>query len=229
MVAAERAEVRALRAGHQGATGRLTLTLTLTLTVALALARTLARTLALSLTLTLTPNQALQDFYKTTRPPPRPRPPPPPSGRDHTASSSHAGIGAESDSMWMPGDPTAAGGAALPVLPPPSLAHVLRTVPGRAPTIETCTAAAGATLAATGAATDRGGKLAARFGAAPARPAPPALPAPPRAAPPTGAASTSGAPPTTVAAPKSNGLLAEAKARLSEQGYRSFIQVLEDI
>ena len=123
------------------------------------------------------------------------------------------------------------------MLPPPSLAHVLRTVPGRAPTIvaaptATATAAAGggAAVAAAGATTDRGGKLAARFGAAPARPAPPALPAPPRAAPPTGAASTNGgAPPTTVAAPKSNGLLAEAKARLSEQGYRCFIQVLEDI
>ena len=128
------------------------------------------------------------------------------------------------------------GGAALPVLPPPSLAHVLRTVPGRAPTIvaaptATATAAAGggAAVAAAGPTTDRGGKLAARFGAAPARPAPPALPAPPRAAPPTGAASTSGGAPPTAPAPKSNGLLAEAKARLSEQGYRCFIQVLEDI
>ena len=122
------------------------------------------------------------------------------------------------------------------MLPPPSLAHVLRTVPGRAPTIvaaptATATAAAGggAAVAAAGATTDRGGKLAARFGAAPARPAPPALPAPPRAAPPTGAASTSGGAPPTAPAPKSNGLLAEAKARLSEQGYRCFIQVLEDI
>ena len=29
-------------------------------------------------------------------------------------------------------------------------------------------------------------------------------------------------------APKSSGLLAEAKGRLSEAGYKSFIQVLED-
>ena len=66
-------------------------------------------TLAPTLILTAGPGtKALQDFYKTTRPPPRPRPPPPPSGRDLSASSSHAGIGAESDSMWMPGDPTAA-------------------------------------------------------------------------------------------------------------------------
>ena len=175
--------------------------------------------------------KALQAFYQTTRPPPRPRPPPPPSGRDRTAPSAHADIGAESDAMFsLMGDAAAAGRAALPLLPPPSLAHVLRTVPGRAPTIETCTAAAGATLTAAGAATDRGGKLAARFGAAPARPAPPAPPAPPRAAPPrVGAASTSDAAPPPAAAPKSNGLLAEAKQRLSELGYKSFIQVLKDI
>ena len=173
-------------------------------------------------------SKALQDFYKTTRPPPRPRPPPPPSGRQHSASSTHADVAVESDAMFtLMGDVAAAGRAALPVLPPPSLAHVLRTVPGRAPTIEAVTAAAGAAVAAAGASVDRGGKLAARFGAAPARPAPPALPAPPRAPPPAGAASTSGPAPPTAAAPKSNGLLAEAKERLSEQGYRSFIQVIK--
>ena len=130
------------------------------------------------------------------------------------------------------GAAAAAGRAAPPPPPPPSLAHALRSVPGRAPTLEACTAAAA------GAVTDRGGKLAARFGAAPARPAPPA---PPRVPPPAGAARTSGAATAAAAAPmpngaamsngapKSSGLLAEAKGRLSEAGYKSFIQVLEDI
>jgi len=125
------------------------------------------------------------------------------------------------------GAAAAAGRAAPPPPPPPSLAHALRSVPGRAPAVEACTASAA------GAVTDRGGKLAARFGAAPARPVPP--PAPPRAPPPAGAARTSGAATDAAAAsmpngaPKSSGLLAEAKGRLSEAGYKSFIQVLEDI
>ena len=122
------------------------------------------------------------------------------------------------------GAAAAADRAAPPPPPPPSLAHALRSAPGRAPATEACTAAAA------GAITDRGGKLAARFGAAPARPAPPA---PPRAPPPADAARTSGAATAAAAAPKSSGapksLVAEAKGRLSEAGYKSFIQVLEDI